>query len=337
MLTKNIYILYPPGYSGSYVSWAINVSDADMYKVTTSNPINSVDSNKYGTAGTSHLHHRIPTHQGIEDHMTWMVLNRPVDKKIFVINTDNNDIDRTLSHIVYSDRDPVIILIHDGGDWDTRAYGSINGLTKWPIRSLLGMNNIDVAISLGLAEQNVRWDPFDCATDLTCRNTIALGNTKIIETLSPIENNPRAMYTFLKHKMWYEVRNQAHPHEVNSDNYLYLKEFPSHRLHQISCLDVVSDYFPDLLNSILSQNNTLSDSNFDYVKQYQSTYISAQSNLQWFDSIAQWREQGIINAYLNSHAAIQGFFIRELVKKYKLPVGWDMMNIQEIADKVVAL
>ena len=185
MLNKNIYLIYPPGYSGSYISWCLSKSESTLAADTIDDPINTSTSALYGGSGTSHLHHRIPTHQGIEDHMTWMVLNRPVDKKIFVINTDNNDIDRTLSHIVYSDRDPVIILIHDGGDWDTRAYGSINGLTKWPIRSLLGMNNIDVAISLGLAEQNVRWDPFDCATDLTCRNTIALGNTKIIETFAP--------------------------------------------------------------------------------------------------------------------------------------------------------
>ena len=82
--------MYPAGYSGNYVNWAINISDTTQYQFTTKNSVNQHDSNKYGSAGTSHLHHRIPTHQGVDQVISWIAHHRPNEKKIYVINPGND-------------------------------------------------------------------------------------------------------------------------------------------------------------------------------------------------------------------------------------------------------
>ena len=142
------------------------------------------------------------------------------------------------------------------------------------------------------------------------------------------------MYDFHKRKSWYEIRSQAHPHEVNLENYLNLDSFPWDKVHQFSCLDVATKEFPNLLETILTQSNAVSNMTLDYFKQYHPSYIDAQNNLQWFDSIYQWRNHNIVDAYLTSHAVIQGFFIQELAKKYTLPIDWDVMTITDIADSL---
>ena len=48
MLQKNVYILYPPGYCGSYINWAIHASDKELQKITVKDPLNNKNSAKYG-------------------------------------------------------------------------------------------------------------------------------------------------------------------------------------------------------------------------------------------------------------------------------------------------
>jgi len=50
-MKKNIYLIYPPGYSGSYVSWCLSKSEAGSKDTTVDDPINPTNNTKYGGAG----------------------------------------------------------------------------------------------------------------------------------------------------------------------------------------------------------------------------------------------------------------------------------------------
>jgi len=41
MLKKNVYLIYPAGYSGSYLKWAVEISDADKRQATPLDPLNN--------------------------------------------------------------------------------------------------------------------------------------------------------------------------------------------------------------------------------------------------------------------------------------------------------
>ena len=101
MLDKNIYLIYPPGYSGSYLSWCFSKSEIDLAESTVDDPLNIYNNKKYGGTGTSHLHYRIPTHSTIKEVMYWLILNQPKEKKIFLINGwDKGSIIETINNIM---------------------------------------------------------------------------------------------------------------------------------------------------------------------------------------------------------------------------------------------
>jgi hypothetical protein len=43
MLHKNVYLIYPPGYSGSYLSWCLSKSEKDLSTITVDDPLNISD------------------------------------------------------------------------------------------------------------------------------------------------------------------------------------------------------------------------------------------------------------------------------------------------------
>jgi hypothetical protein len=315
MLTKNIYILYPPGYSGNYISWALTASDLDQADVT-KDPVNINSSKKLGGAGTSHNHVRIPTHQGIQNHLTWVLYKQPKYPKTYVINSDINNVSTAIDSILRYDPDPIFILIHDNDNKDVRTYGAINCYLKWP--AYIYIQNQTHKITTG--NSLIDWDPFDCKDNIKTRNDIALMQIDLPPRMPPLSESTQSLFE-LEYKQrlaWFHTRNNFHPHEVNDDNYLIFKNFPSDRIYQLSCQDVATDNFLIFLSNFLNNSCAITNADTGYVEQYHKNYITAQKNLQWFDSIAKWRDTGEIDQYLNSHSVIQGFVIREMLET----VGW---------------
>ena len=113
---------------------------------------------------------------------------------------------------------------------------------------------------------------------------------------------------------WFHARNLQNPHEVNSNYYIERQDFPENCIFQISCLDVVSDHFPTILNNILDQSQSLTSFDTDRIKSVHQEYVKSQKNLQWFDSLQTWEQQGYIDEYLLSHSAIQGMIISRILK-----------------------
>lgn len=315
MLNKNIYIIYPAGYSGRYVSWALAVSDQDQTDVVRE-PLNTDTSKKLGGKGTSHNHVRTPTHQAIRDHLTWVLYNQPKHPKTYIINSNIDNVSTTIDCILRYDPDPVFILVHDDNDKDVRTYGSINCHLKWPVYIYLRDQDHRIATGNSL----INWDPYNFKDSIEARNDIALKKIDLPPRMPPLSESTRSLFEteYKKTVAWFQARNHFHPHEVDAANYLVPEKFPDDKIYQISCRDIASDNFLTFLSNFLTNSGAVTNFDTGYVEQYHRNYVDAQENLQWFDSILLWRQTGKIDDYLNSHSAIQGFVIREMLEN----LGW---------------
>ena len=217
MLNKNIYILYPPGYSGSYISWCLSKSEKDLSTVTVDDPLNKTDNIKYGGIGTSHLHHRIPTHCGVTELLIWIALNKPAENKIFVVNaTSQRRFQETVYMILAFDRDPIIIQI-TATDRHTQAIGNLNCVTKWPLYfSIIG---IDKKLQL----------TFPCENTIENRNKFVINYSEIFSNSFPLDPKwDDEVYGYRYwYARWYNIRHAHNPHEVN--NTLYVEPYDTIR------------------------------------------------------------------------------------------------------------
>lgn len=327
MLNKNIYILYPPGYSGSYINWCLSKSEKDLSTVTVDDPLNKTDSIKYGGAGTSHLHHRIPTHCGIKELITWIALNKPTENKIFVVNaTSYVHFQETIYWILTFDRDPIFIQI-TATDKHTQAIGNLNCVTKWPL--YFSITGIDEKFQLTFPYENT----------IENRNKFVVRHSQIFSTSYPLdpdlnydEVSSSPYYNYRDwYAKWYNTRHAHNPHEVN--NTLYVE--PCHTPRNYYAIDLMQVYgsnFIELLKSIVEETNA-GEFNFEHVTKYHPTYVNAQSNLIFLDEIKEFNRTNILTEYLCSHPLIQAYVIMELLPKFKNN-DWLDQSLHEIVERV---
>ena len=328
MLKKNVYILYSPGYCGNFINWSINISDSETRQTTIDNPINNEESKALGGFGTSHLHTRIPTHQGVHHHLIWTLHNKPTDKRVYTIGAENFMVRKGISYIAQYDPDGVFINIHNDDNDDIDAFGTINMMTKWP-------TFLDVKLAL----QQDRWgrdlevpqtiDPYNCATDRDFRNWIVHHHDRALQ------HNGKMNYAMLDKAMsnwsdWYDCRNRVQPHEVNEQYYM-VKPSLENRVFELSCKDVCSDQFVPWFNNFMNTTQISDDFDTNQVSIVHPQYIEAQANLQWFESIKNWEDTGKLDNFLTSHSGIEALVIVRMMKKVgKLHFNWEHWSIQDI-------
>lgn len=303
MLENNVYLLYPPGYSGNYINWAINASDKDLQAVTVKDPVNNTGSKQFGGSGTSHLHVRIPTHQGIHHHLAWMILNKPVDKRVYIISTDLNEIYFSIQVISQSDPNAVFVSIHNNNDSLVDAYGNINCATKWP-------TYLDI-MSARRKPVYDGFDPYNCSDDRRFRNFL-VDRPDFFRHNTPINRN-RLEYTLWEQEKWFEIRNRAQPHEVDESMYVTKVDLTD-RFFELSCQDICTDKFLPWFEQFMQASQVSSDYNLDTVKDNHKNYVQAQPNLQWFNSVEQWKLTGKLDDYLLSHSVIEAHLILEIFR-----------------------
>lgn len=339
MLRKNVYILYPAGYFGTYLNWAINISDRDLATSTVKNPINKESSDIRGGAGTSHMHVKIPSHQPFMNHVAWVMYNQPIEYKVYNINQGQNgeinnpiSTERFISVILNSDPDCIFINIHNGLDKDIANFGNINAVTKWPtqmaIRQIFG--------TLGHNKELYKIDPFNCADDLNFRNLVVTTSKDLFRQQVPIDKD--ALQIMLEKDMqWYELRNRLQPHEVNEETYINPKTYVDNkaylsRIFELSCLEIVTDSFPVVFSKFLKDFDICTDPDTTHLEHFHQEFINAQSNLQWFNSIRRWRETKELDDFLKSHMGIQGMVIHEMIKICPkiMRLDWQNKSIEEL-------
>jgi hypothetical protein len=325
MLKKNIYILYPPGYCGSYISWAIAKSDRDLEKTTVDNPINSSSSVKFGGQGSAHLYYRNPTHMGWENILIWFLENKPTDKRTYIINagSDGGTLSRTgPAHIVkmFSHTDPegIYINIHHNDDLDLRDLGNLNLWTKWPIYFKA------IKASHPLLAPELTSDTID---NRSLRNffvktypTYFPGNTKIDQ------NSIRSYWK--ERKSWFDVRYAANPHEINPNEFT-IRDGENTGVYELGLNQILSGELPDALANILTDAGA-GDFNFDYLKSFHQEYVNAQTNLAFLDGIKLLRNKNILSDCLLSNPLVEAITIQTIAKTENLPVGWENMTTEEI-------
>jgi len=325
MLRKNIYILYPPGYSGSYINWCISKSEIDLSHLTIDDPLNTSASLKYGGIGTSHLHHRIPTHCGIKELIMWLILNKPTENKIFLLNARNDlKFQETVAWILTFDRDPIIIQI-TATDLNSQAVGNLNCITKWP----LYFDFVGTTTKYNLT--------FPCENTIENRNKFVVSYDDIFSSSYPLDYISPSMkqYDYRHHldlyKHWYDIRHANNPHEVNSDMYVEPYHIPKN-YYSINLLKIYESNFIDLLESICSESDA-GIFDFSYAKNYHPTYIKAQPHLNFLNEITEFNRTKQLTDYLCSHPLIQAYVVMELLPKLT-NTHWLDQSLQEIVKGV---
>ena len=316
MIQKNVYILYPAGYHGSYVKWAIEVSDLDRRDSTIPDPLNRVASSQFGGAGTSHGHVRIPTHQGFHHHQAWVILNRPTTPMVYVINSGDETMKKLCNEIVQlliQDPTGIIITINDNNDRVTQSYGRITCVIKWPTY-MPATDALSDSKSFVIHEN---FDPFNCANDRLFRNRMVTDNNALTSNAyynmasGPIDFD-KLNKSIAHYDDWYAVRNRHQPHEVNEKTYITKINYKN-RIHELDITDIPSDKFLSKLQDILTTTGISNNFNLDIVEKYHSDYVSAQLNLQWFKSFDYWNNSGNLDSYLTSHSMIEAELLREIM------------------------
>lgn len=336
MLQNNIYIVYPAGYGGSFIRWCLRKSEKDTANITLDNPINTSPSDTFGGAGTAHLELRKPTHSGIEHIMYWMILNQPKEKLIYLVNAWNNLWrSRTFVHLLNMDRDPVIIHITDENK-DSRELANLNAVTKWPLIFELQFHNARFNIDFynlqdTITERNIIVKYYD--TIFGSSNSMKFNNEPC--SVVDAEKNTKLpgmpeFYDFLSecHSQWFNVRNQKTPHEVNGEEFVTPYKVPKH-YYTIDIQDIYTNRLFEILEKITSETN-VGTYNFDYVKQFHSSYVKHQTNLQYVAEMKEFRKTKTLTPYLNSHPYIKAMLIREMMPKFSNIFDWESKSLEEI-------
>lgn len=306
MQTKNIYILFPPGYNGNYLSWAIDKSNAAIADSTIDNPINTTATPKFGGIGSSHLHARIPTHHVWKRTSAWIANNRPLVPKIYVVDASAH-VHETVHSIMQQDSTGVFINIHAANDPLIESYGQLNSAIKWP-------TNMLAALTYKESSTVVNMDLFNCADDINVRNSLAINYGYSDSINTPIDYAQLDKLLDNWHN-WHLVRNKYQPHEVNSDTYLMDRLDYTNRIFELSCLDVASPALLPFLRTFLEKSEAISEYDCTYVADFHHNYIEAQPNLQWFASIEAWRQTRHLDEFLLSHSVIQSQVITEMFRQ----------------------
>lgn len=323
MINKNVYILYPAGYHGTYVKWAIESSDVDSSKITVLNPINKNTTNKFGGAGTAHLNVKIPTHQSFENHQRWMILNRPDCPKIYAINSGTNCKSKTessiqsITNLLFQDKTGIAIVIHNNNDPAIESYGKINCVTKWPAyMDTVFKSDTSYTAEIKTAAAQFLANGFktiECANDQKFRNFL-VKNAGVLGTQKKINIDDLKHHIDI-HANWYAARNYAQPHEVNEETYISNIDNIDQRVFQINCKDIPGAQFLDIFKNIMQSSGISDNWSTKNLQNVHQEYIAAQSNLQWFDSLQRWESTGKLCSYLTSHSVIESEMISYILKK----------------------
>lgn len=341
MQHKNIYILFPAGYSGTYLSWCLDKSELSTCDNTIDDPINKTKSDKYGGIGTCHQYHRHPTHGSIDHIMSWLILNQPKDKRNYLINVWSwAQFTKTISSILNFDRDPIIIHI-TASDEDTKAIGTLNAVTKWPIvfdtfghQRRFGIDFHNMDDSIVLRNKLVKYYKYLSHESHPMNfedkqiNEFAMDST---EGLMKFSNHPDNYY-FQRHWItnWYGVRNKYTPHEVNEEQFVKPYKLPKN-YHVIDLQEIYQSNFPSRLESIVTDKD-IGSYNFDYVKSFHQNYIDNQQYIKYPEEIQKFRETGILTEYLNSHPLLRALVIINLLPKLPVDYDWESKDLTEIVD-----
>lgn len=314
MFRKNFHLLYPAGYTGSYINWILHRSETEQSSITVDDPLTE--------SGTSHQHLRVPTHQGILNHMCYIIKCQP-SHRVYPSNVrDPAPMHHgtpvfAASWIARFDPDPVIINIYDGHD-DVCKFGNINAWTKWPVQ----WTSEDVWYP-------DRYNPWCEPDPLLSRNWL-VEHWREWCRRNPVMNPDALDWVLARYREWIETKRPWCPEEMSEDYFVVPKTVPKH-LYQICLRDIYQNDFIDRFAAMIDSTDS-GDFDWSYCRYFHTRWLASQHNLAWFDELHAFRNNQIVGKFLLSNPMTQAFLLDEI--RDRLPDTWPT---QATSDVLLAL
>lgn len=320
-MNKNIFFLFPPGYSGNYLQWIINISEESKKEFTVKNPLLP--------NGTTHAFIRKPTHMGVFNLLTWMVKNRPATPQTYVIysNTGPSWIDHP-AHVAFRVLkcypDALVVNIHASND-DQVKIAALNSYTKWTtwIYDLTSFESVIPTFDWEGGKNGI--------ISIADRNWLFENWRKFFTINDQPFNWEELTYNVDGFRRWYNVRKKLEPAETDTQQYNNFETFPSANIFDISLAELYSpDFFETTKFMQWVEEQNAGKFDWQHAKNYHQTYLDAQDNLQWFETIKRMREHQVVSPWLLKHTLGQAFVLEELKDQLAPVQGWQQKSTEEI-------
>lgn len=320
-MNKNIFFLFPPGYSGNYLQWIINISEESKKHVTVKNPLLP--------NGTSHAFVRRPTHMGVFNILNWIIKNNPQSPQTFVVYT-NAAKDTWIDHpahaayrLLKSYPTGLFVNIYASTEDDVKV-GTLNSYTKWTTWMY------DKTAFSSLQPLTFDWEGG--------KNHIISINDRnwLVEnwrSFFAVNNQPfdwqELTYNIDGFKRWYSVRKELEPDETDAEQFNNFDVFPFDNILDISLSEIYNSNF--LKQSSFTswvESHDVGRFNWEYAKSYHQAYLDAQDNLQWYSHIEAMRNHKVVSKWLIQHSLGQAFVLDEV--KNQLKENWQQKPTEQI-------
>jgi len=323
MLNRNLWMIWPTGYYGSYIHWLISRAEQDLSKNTIDNP--------FFNNGSAHAHIKNPPHQTIEFQIQAMLRNRYPTGTIYPIgirsnvsyNSDNHNwmksFENTFFWIMRIENEPVIINLYNGGNDYHTKLAAINVYHKehWIIETVPDSNG---------------YYPFKDNDKLFARNYL-VENWKHIYPWhnEQLSTNTVDLYREAMNKSL-QLRHEKEGWEYNKeDNWIHAS---GKYLYNIEISTVLQPNFIDILADIMS-HCAIGNFDWDAVRHIHSEFINKQ---QPFVSIANnlytQCKNLVYNPILDNNILYAALAIDTLKEEYELPESWHLLTLKEIIESL---
>lgn len=322
MLTNDIFFLYPPGYCGNYLQWIINVSEKDRSQNVILDPL-LPDS-------TTHGYVRKPTHLGPMHVLVWLARNGPISPQTFVVNCHNTGDSWTehpgyAAHLFMRVRSNPRCISISAVDPDDIYLGALNCYTKWSV--WFKANSIWNKSNFYNFDIDGGQDP--CVPDISDRNWL-YDNWR---TKFPINKEfawDEFEFGMRKNRAWYNVRNLYTPEEVNASEYNVYEFIPTNLIKEIRLGDLLSHGFLERTFIPWIEQQNIGDFNWEHAIAYHDTYLAAQKNLQWLNSINAMRQYKYVDKFLQKHSLVQALVLDDLGEILENVPNWRILGLADI-------
>lgn len=334
MFKKNIYLLYPSGYSGTYLNWILHKSEIDSSATTVDNPIHkgtddTALTNKFGGPSTAHLHRKTPSHQTFFHHLRWVLFNKPKDNRIYSIGTYSDSEEYSIrpafamQFILRYDPNCFFINIHHGNNQDAVKYGALNSLHKWPISFVASTTWMDHQVDGTIDHTKI---------DLNVRNLFVERWRKDFYINAPM-NREEVNINLTKGQYWFETRRHYSPNEILEEEYLIPSQEEAWKnFAEFSLSDILDSTFVDKFEKIINDSD-LGIYNFDYAKKFHHQYVQSQYNANWFTDISEFRRTGKLTEFLLYSNLSQAFIVEEILPFIPDNVDWKTISTESLVEK----
>ncbi len=318
MLKNDVFLLYPPGYSGNYLQWIINVSERDSAARTVQDPLLP--------DGTTHGFVRRPTHLGLMRLLQWMLKNNPEKPQTYIVNAFQHPTSWHMHSaygaffMLHARPNCAVVNIYADTD-DEIKHGALNTYTKWP-------TFFDSTVYFG----DYGFDLWGSDKPATIKDRNHLYDSwKKDFPINPNSNFWEEFdYNTEANRLWYESRNKLQPWEINETEYTTCDSIAKERILNIRLTDILKDRFLEDIFVPWVDSQHIGEFDWTHALSYHLTYVAAQKNIIWFEAIKQFRQLQIVDKFLLSNSLVQAFVLEELGDRLQALPDWRDQSIEEI-------